>query len=300
MILIVTHKNDLTADIVIRKLNEKKINYFRFNTEDYLIKNDVSLVLNNSSQYYLINNISNFKSIWFRRIKTPNFESDYIHSEIKHLFNNLWEMIEGKWLSIPKYIYIAENKLFQLVIAKKIGFNIPNTLVTSNRSELKNFFFENKQNIIIKPLKQGRVINKDKVGLIYTNILDVNKISKLDEYILTPCIIQENLGKQLEIRVTVVENKVFAAYIDSQIDIETKVDWRRGKKKFKVFNLDFDIEQKCIQLVKKLNLSFGAIDLILTPENDYYFLEINPNGQWGWIEYDTGLKISDSIIDYLS
>ena len=56
----------------------------------------------------------------------------------------------------------------------------------------------------------------------------------------------------------------------------------------------------CIRLLKELNLQFGAIDMIKTPDGSYIFLEINPNGQWAWIETQTGLQISDAIINFLS
>jgi glutathione synthase/RimK-type ligase-like ATP-grasp enzyme len=103
---------------------------------------------------------------------------------------------------------------------------------------------------------------------------------------------------------TIVGNKIFSCEIDSQASKESRHDWRRSSKIFsvphKIINLPFSLEKKCIRLVEELGLLFGAIDIIKTPEDQYIFLEVNPNGQWLWIEQLTGAKISTAIADLLS
>ena len=61
-----------------------------------------------------------------------------------------------------------------------------------------------------------------------------------------------------------------------------------------------EIKKACVDLTKYYGLEFGAIDLVLTPEGNYVFLEINPNGQWAWIEVLTRLPISDAIANLLA
>ncbi|WP_345005774.1 hypothetical protein [Snuella lapsa] len=112
-------------------------------------------------------------------------------------------------------------------------------------------------------------------------------------------IFQNEISKEYELRVTVVNGKIFAAKIDSQSNDNTKLDWRKGRLKFSRYRLPQHIEEMCLRITSKLNLNFGAIDLIKT-KNNYVFLEINPNGQWVWIENDTGLNISDEIINFLT
>jgi glutathione synthase/RimK-type ligase-like ATP-grasp enzyme len=60
-----------------------------------------------------------------------------------------------------------------------------------------------------------------------------------------------------------------------------------------------EIQDKCVRLVEQLELSYGAIDMVLTPEGRYVFLEINPNGQYLWIEEQTGMPISAALCDLL-
>ena len=96
---------------------------------------------------------------------------------------------------------------------------------------------------------------------------------------------------------------MFAAEIASQSSRLTRYDWRHyddPSVRYSAHTLPGDIERRCRQLVERLGLSFGAIDLILTPSGEYVFLEINANGQWGFIELSTGLPIAEAVVDFLT
>jgi glutathione synthase/RimK-type ligase-like ATP-grasp enzyme len=305
MILIITHKEDFTADFVIEKLNKRNIKYFRLNCED--IHTDIYNFENENDFHFNINGISNFTSVWFRRTKLPEIISNneaeklYLLSDYETLFDNIYNLIDTeKWLSNPHYIFKAENKLLQLKIAKSIGFIIPQTLITNSHKKLKSFIDKFQNNIIIKPIRQGRIRQKEGFETIFTNKLSLDNIKTINEFDLTPCIFQEYVDKEYEIRVTVIGEKVFSAKINSQISNETKIDWRKEKMPFEKYELPKDISEKCILITKKLQLSFGAIDLIKKLNGEYVFLEINPNGQWAWLETELDLKISDEIINYLT
>lgn len=305
MILIITHKEDFTADFVIEKLNEQNIKYFRLNCEDL---NENNYLFGNSNNFYFsINGISEFSSVWFRRTKLPDIETTdqdqkiFLLADYESLFDNLFNLINSeKWLSHPNYIYKAENKLYQLQKAKEIGFNIPNTVVTNNHRQLSEFVSDNANEVIIKPIRQGRIQLSDGVKTIFTNQVGKEVLENLIEYDLTPCIVQNLIQKEFELRITVVGNKVFSAKINSQENKNTQTDWRKEKNPFFECEIPQEIENKCIRLLKELNISFGAIDLIKDKNGEYIFLEINPNGQWAWIEMETGLKISEAIINYLT
>ncbi|CDT01043.1 conserved hypothetical protein [Sphingobacterium sp. PM2-P1-29] len=302
MILIITHKLDFTADFIINKLNEKHIPYKRFNCEE-ILESTITFELCENFTYNILGE-TNYSSVWFRRIKLPEIDlspvwhKQYILSEIDSFLHNIFSVLTCPWISEPYNVYKAENKIFQLKIAQFIGFKIPNTIVTTEKGKVSNFFVHNKKTII-KPISRTRINNKNIPEFIFTNSIDSDHQSILKNHDLTPCIFQEEIEKDLELRVTVVGDKVFAAQIKSQDDEETKIDWRRKKMRFTKFELPNEISTKCLAIVKYLNLNFGAIDLILSPSGEYTFLEINPNGQWVWIENDTGLKISDALINLL-
>jgi len=304
MILIITHKTDFTADFIINKLNKKKIPYKRFNCEDILTNNTT---ISYDSQFkYSILEENDFRSVWFRRTKLPDLgdiplhQKSYLIGEIDSFAKNLFSILDAKWLSEPFAVYRSENKLLQLKIAQNLGFTVPATMVTNSKEELVLFYRKHNENIIVKPISQTRISNNNNASFIFTNKIERELINKIEEYDLTPCIFQENIEKDYEVRVTVIGRQVFSAAVYSQQDKETVTDWRRKKLFFKTVDLPDDIQILCVDILKALDLQFGAIDLIKTKSGDYVFLEINPNGQWVWIENETGLPISDAIIKFLT
>jgi glutathione synthase/RimK-type ligase-like ATP-grasp enzyme len=100
----------------------------------------------------------------------------------------------------------------------------------------------------------------------------------------------------------VVGERVFAAEIDSQRANHTRHDWRHhdtAHTPHRVHDLPAKWRVACVRMVAELGLLFGAIDMILTPDGRYVFLELNPNGEYLWIEHLTGLAISDAVCELL-
>lgn len=303
MILIITHKQDYTVDFVVNKLNQRGIEYKRLNCEDLPNKKYCFDSENDFSFKFELEN--EFHSVWFRRTKLPIIndlgfeERNYILTEYDSLLKNIFSAVEAKWLSKPLHVYNAENKILQLRKARQVGFLIPKTIVTNDIKEIIDFYSRNNRDIIIKPLAQTRVNYKNESAFIFTNKVDEDLIDNLGNYDITPCIFQQNIKKDYEIRVTVIDKKVFASSVYSQSNEKTKMDWRKENLEFNPIDLPKDIENKCIKLLNALNLKFGAIDLIKTPDDKFIFLEINPKGQWAWIEMQTDQQISDEIIKFL-
>jgi len=303
MILVVTHKQDYTADFLINKFNQRGIAYQRLNCED-IMSSHVSVKANRQFDI-TIKGASCYSAVWFRRTSLPALEIDdpgklaFLRSEFDSFLKNLFSVTEAKWMSDPWQVYRAENKLLQLKVAGQLGFSIPETLVTTDKAELVSFYNQF-ANVIVKPISVTRTDSNGDPMFIYTSRVEKSHIDTLDQFDLTPCIFQREIEKLLELRVTVVGDNAFAASVDSQQLEETKIDWRRKPLKFSPFELPEHITAKCVRLVRELGLQFGAIDLILSPDGSYTFLEINPNGQWVWIENETGLPISEAIINELT
>ena len=115
---------------------------------------------------------------------------------------------------------------------------------------------------------------------------------------------QEYIPKKTEFRVTIIGNKIHSAEIHSQQSSKTKYDWRNyddfSKTPYIKSELPNEISTKLFKTMKKFNLNFGACDLIKTPEDEFVFLEINPNGRWWWIQELTGMNIASDIAKYLA
>jgi glutathione synthase/RimK-type ligase-like ATP-grasp enzyme len=156
--------------------------------------------------------------------------------------------------------------------------------------------------VIAKPVRSGYIeVAEGRFG-IYTRRLTPRDIELLETAIPCPIIVQREIPKEFDIRATVVGRKVFAVAIDSQTDPEAKIDWRRTENPdlpHQIHKLPGRMENLLITLTHELGLSFAAIDLILSPDGEYFFLEVNPSGQWLWVEDKTGLPISDAVADWL-
>jgi len=315
MILFITNKEDITIDILVDKLNKKSINYYRLNTEDLIEKIDINIDLKQSSflLYDKIKkihiNINNIKSVYYRRPKLPELllldnisesERNYLKHECFYILQGIYDFLNIKfWINSYWSILKAENKILQLQVAKKVGLKIPNSLITNNVSLAKKF--NSKQECVIKPIKSGFIKDIDDPQIIFTNIFNPLK-NEIEKVSLFPTYFQSHIKKQADIRVTIVGKNFFVAKICSQDKKSTSVDWRAGKNydlKYEHIELPKKVQESCKKFMKALHLNYGALDFILEPNGEYCFLEINPNGQWGWIEKRLNLPISDAIIDLL-
>ena len=214
------------------------------------------------------------------------YESKYItmiSKDIIAIVNGIVDSFDGKVLTKPFKLRKVENKVFQLKIANEIGFSMPSTLITNNTLN-SNIFVKSKS--IIKPLTTGKILDKNIYEIYQTNI--INKVE--DDISLTPIYLQSYVTKQYEVRVTIIKEKIFPVRIDSHNDI----DWRKNeeKNKYSIMKLPENIERQCKKLLKIMDIEFGAIDFIVDKNNNWIFLEINPNGQWLWLEEKLILNIS--------
>jgi len=316
VILLITNKEDITTDFIINKLNKLGEKYYRFNTEDLNSKVFVNLDFI-KDEYQLIDSAKRIvidllyvKSIYYRRPKLPSIdggelspgEAKFTQSEYYYLLEGIYKILADKYWISPIYaIREAENKIYQLILAKKIGFKIPEGIVTSIEDTAKSFI-KNQDGCVIKPIKTGFIDDGDSPRLIFTSELTKKDMSSLDRIKYCPTFFQKKIDKSFDIRVTIVGDKVFSARIESQAFDETKIDWRKGENisiQYKRLHLPQSISKKCICLTRTLNLQFSAIDLVIDHNRNYYFLEINPNGQWAWIEKRLGYDISGQIVNLL-
>jgi glutathione synthase/RimK-type ligase-like ATP-grasp enzyme len=312
-ILLITNKGDITTDFVVKQLTLNNANFYRLNTEDLLHK--VSLSFNFSKNEFAIYDnrlnlkidLLKIKSVYYRRPLLPNLkennlskgEENFIISEISNCLEGLYKILKNAfWISPVFSIREAESKIYQLQIAKELGFNIPPSLIT-NKSNIAIKFI-NEFESVIKPIKTGFIEDEGKEKVIFTTLFQ--DTSKLERIQSCPTYFQKFINKVADVRVTVIGNKVFPALILSQEYNETKIDWRKAEKiklNYERIELPQYITDLCIKLTKKLGLNFGAIDFVKDDADDYIFLEINPNGQWAWIEKQLNYNLSHEISNLL-
>jgi glutathione synthase/RimK-type ligase-like ATP-grasp enzyme len=152
-------------------------------------------------------------------------------------------------------------------------------------------------------LSSFAIYEDGKENVVFTNRLSAEDLEHLDGLRYSPMVFQEMIPKALELRITVVGEKVFASAIDSQASARAQHDWRRDGLRmidaWQFHDLPEDVTRKLLKMMDAFGLNYGAIDLILTPDGQYVFLEINPGGEYFWLEEHPGHLISAAIADVL-
>jgi len=319
-LLIVSTKVDLATDYVVLQLEKLGANCFRINSEDFPIAAHASFSpipkpvlhwINSRDQYIDLRKV---RSVWFRRHRLPEMPAemdkahqDYCLREADWFLKGLVYSLalsdrDVRWMNHPERALSAESKIVQLNVASALGFKVPETLVSNEPVAIREFYARNRGEVIAKPLRLGYFDLGNRQTCVFTTRITEEHLNDDDSLRVAPVIYQGLIKKSYDIRVTIVGSKLFAAAIDSQSIPSAVIDWRRTETAelgHLRHELPSKIETKCLQLMKRLGLSFGALDLILTPQGDYLFLEVNPSGQWVWIEDKLDLPISRSIAEWL-
>ncbi len=297
-VLIFTSSYDKTCDYIISKYSD--VNFFRFNFDDFS-----SYKVSTSSDGFKIKSAHNYietntcKSIYFRKPTHENldnvFEKKYHHFAIREaysLIEGIAESFAGVCLSKPSVMRSAGNKVSQAILAKKVGFNIPKLLITNDSSQTT--IFKEKRSIV-KPLSIGVVSDENKKEFVQTNL--VSPDFNLEALKYSPAYFQEYIEKDFEVRVTFVRTKAFPVQIYS----DNKVDWRKPNNnvKYSLCELPKTIYIKCQEFLKSCGMQFGCFDFVVK-DDSWYFLEMNSNGQWAWLEFETEACISKEIVGYLN
>ena len=311
-VLLVTASYDLAAGLVEKALTDSGEKWFRLDTDKFPGEVKSSYSPRSGFAYWEGTNrveSSAIKSVWFRRNVSPELPTttDEHHREFcgreqrAYIEGTLATLNEVKWLSHPAAIARAELKLLQLSIAHEIGFVTPATATTNNPRTVSEMSQEHK--LVAKAIRSGYVNSPEGFRAIFTTQLSEGDLDDLEGLALAPTTFQEMVPKRSDIRVTVVGSKVFAAEILSQERESSKVDWRATDDpllKHRFHHLPSDITQRCRRLTSELGIDFGAIDLALTREGSYVFFEINPNGEWLWLQQQLGFPIAESISEWLT
>jgi len=313
MILIVTNERDLTSDYVVLELRRRSLPFHRLNSECFSEAN-VSFDPRCGEDAWVIDingvtiDFGTVKAAYFRRPGTPSAPTAVRQNAARRYCEVEWgtalaaalNSLGERWLNSPLSISAAENKPRQLAIACSLGFAVPETLVTNDIRRAQGFLSQGMS--VAKPLREALLDEGGKERVIFTSRLGA--LSETDErkVAAAPVVFQREIRKRSDIRATVVGDTVFAAEILSQDLDETKTDWRRGSRSdltHRPHKLPDDLQSKCVRLVRTLGLRFGAVDLVLDQNGSYWFLEVNPNGQWAWIENRTGMPLTRAIVDEL-
>lgn len=299
MILIISSMIDRTSDYIVSKYGAE--NFFRFNVDDFSSYSiDIDELGFNIEKFKKLISSGNCESIYFRKPRHEVLDDvfdtsyhDFVHRETYSIIEGIAESFEGPVLTKPSIMRRANNKTLQAMISKKVGFLLPDMKITNSLNSIK--CFSSRYKSIVKPVALGEVMHVGNVKeFVQTNMFDLSVPTENVNY--SPVYLQKYQDKDYEVRATFVAKKSYAVRIDS----DNHVDWRKkgANNRYSILSLPKNIYQKCLEFMSLLGMEFGCFDFIVKG-GEYYFLEMNANGQWGWLEFSLDLEISKSIFNFL-
>jgi len=257
--------------------------------------------------------LEDFRSIWYRRpSRRYTFVSglsdegyEFAKAEAQRGFEGVLRSLPCFWVSDPDAIRAAEWKPKQLAYAQQVGLRVPRTLITNDPQAALHFFEACQGEVAYKPLSQG--VPRPKPGEAWQGAVYTTRLTRaaflehLSSAAITATCFQEYIPKAFELRVNVIGSRIFAAEIHSQHSEHARVDFRLGYAdlRYSIHTLPAIIAEACRELVRLFRLQFSAIDVLVTPDGQYVFVDLNSNGQWGWIENQTGLPLTEALVSLL-
>lgn len=315
MILILSEQDDLSTSFILFWLSYLNANdVIRINIEELSnfvsIDNEGNFVVESPTALILYKNI---KAIWVRRgkIRLNAFNS------INHLGGRFDRHIDNEHSGIDSYLsYCIDkhatigslknmrvNKLIIADYAKHIGLNIPETIVTTKKIELIKFAHRF-DNIITKGINETYWFDYENHSIKgFTYLVEKNDINLFPDTFF-PSLFQELIEKKYELRVFYLKGKCYTMAIFSQNDSNTKVDFRHYNfetpNRSVPFNLPTNIASQIDKLMKFIGLDCGSIDILVNLQDVYYFLEVNPVGQFGMTSVPCNYYLEKEIANILN
>lgn len=241
--------------------------------------------------------------VWWRRVRPYEVDKSvmdpssraFVLSETTQAVTGMLDALPGRWINPRVADDSAHHKPLQWTLARQAGLKVPRTLVTSHPESARAF---------VTDLGLGRVVCKAFLAMLEawreTRIVTREDLARLDLVRYAPVIFQEYV-EGVDLRITVVGDQVFAAEIDAR-QTSYPVDMRMvfGESSVRPVTLPGELQAALLKLLRLLGLVYGAIDMRRTVEGEYVFLEVNPAGQWLFVEQRTGLPISQGMADLLA
>lgn len=306
MIFIFSEDTDIFTDKVCAELSHSKVKYHRFDDKigikDFTYKNT-----SKNNNVITFNNLQP-ETIWHRRGRfniIPNVKLSYLKREADSVLKSTELNLKRNIRYLGSYLKEVENyKITQLEYAKACHLKIPDTLITTSKKSLVKFYKTYAQ-CITKDIRYpaNLEINSYMYASTGVKVLD-NKMLDMLDVNFAPILVQEFVNKEYEIRLFFFENNFYPMAIFSQKNSNTQVDFRNHDKenpnRFVPVILPNDLLVKIKHFIKMYGINTGSIDLIYSKNEEYIFLEINPQGQLNWLSENCNYYIEKELSNYLT
>jgi MvdC family ATP-grasp ribosomal peptide maturase len=316
-VLLLTHSGDFyTIDLVSQALARRGVRPIRFNTDLFPSSIKLSTRAGDERAALLFTeageqiSATEVRAVWARKLWSPRMADDLderyrsmcVGESIAALEGFLDALHDAHWVNDLQSQRAAENKQRQLRLAARAGLRVPRTLVTNDPAAAREFFAETEGQTVAKLLRPIAVSMDAVQPFVYTNRVREEDLNGAETLRHSPMVFQELIPKACELRVAFVAGETFAGALDASGTSRGHTDWRRvapEECRWQKAQLPTEVVSGLQALMSELGLVFGAVDFICTPSGEYVFLEVNPGGEWGMLERDLGLPISEAIAEAL-
>lgn len=231
-----------------------------------------------------------------------SLEKRFAENESRRAFLSFVSVLDCKWVNRKENIVrVSSNKLYQQQIAQRCGLKTPQTIISNDPESVMTFSSE-KNGLLLKTLGYMKLDAAGNDFLYSERFSHEELLSSPDAIRACPVFAQQYVEKRYEYRVMIVGSQILTCRIDSQASPMTMTDWRHydfDNVEHIRAELPIEVQRRLLHFMRETELNYGAIDLIETPAGEYVFLEVNPCGQWGWIEHYAGLPIPQAVANML-
>jgi hypothetical protein len=316
MIVILSFAGDQVTNAVMDWLHGYKCNYKRINLEEEDFRKltfsiateelDIQLGLATGEVLKMREvSIFFFRGGLFKldlnNYNQNNLPASLVETHLLHEFNTMvtffYKQVAKKCLGNP--LLHPLNKLEQLEMARKAGLKIPMSIISNSKKQLEASILKKVPSFITKSIQEN-VLYQGSASMHYD--LKVQELSKSEmSDFFFPSLFQEGIKKSIEIRVFYLDGSFYSIAMLLNTSDQQVVDYRLATNsiRYAKYKLPEMIETKVIAFMKRMGLTCGSIDLMLSASGEYYFLEVNPTGQIGWVSDYGNYCLEEKIARYL-
>jgi hypothetical protein len=309
-IIVVTYEGDNAApQLVLDALDRRGAESWRLDSDRFPL--DIRLSMVAISEQSTLSTpagavpLDRLRSVWVRRLAIahalPTDDEPGVREASvaeSRLSMRAWlDGLDVRVMDRPSIVDGARDKMRQLRVARDVGMAVPATLLSNDPEQVRRFAAELQGAVVAKMLHPFALGSPDDERVVFTSPVRPEDLADLAGLSRSPMVFQQAIRSVVELRVTVVGETALVAALDRGPD--QPVDWRedapRLASRWEGGALTPSIQAQLAAILRKLGLRFGAFDLAVDDRGTCWFLEVNPSGEWLWLEQGIGLPIADAI-----
>lgn len=312
-VLILTGEHDPSADAMVRALTEREVEVHRIDTAWFPRQLSVNAGLAGASWSGTLRtphrtvDLSEVGAVWYRQPGAYEFpdelspvERHHANMEAKYGLGGVLSTLPAMWVNHPARLADAAYKPVQLAAARRAGLDVPETLITNDADEVREFVTQGRT--VTKMIGAGMLVEEGVRKVARTREVDVADVADLRGVETTTHLFQRWVEKAYEVRLIVIGCSL-TAYAIHAGSPEAHIDFRADydSLSYELVDIPQAVSTGVDRLMGELDLVYGALDFVVSPDGRWTFLEINPTGQYGWLEHHVdGVSLTGKLANLLA